>query len=399
MAVAIPVTDFISRYVYNIVKHDFDIIPVMSGNPGISKTAQLHQLCEKCNWGLVPVHLALRPIESLSGLPQIKEYNGYKFTEWTVPEIVSKANELADKHERVILFFDDIHLADKSRQGYFFELATERSIAGHKLADNVKIICAGNKTAKAGKKTFLSAIVNRFTFVDVDLPTNQWLSWAMSKVNENKIKPYEVNKEKLETFRQFNIHPTIIGYIHKNESHLKSSEDTEPFASPRSWYFMSEWLKLFELLYGSPDEWNHTVFTHLTNIAAGTLGSAIAQEFITFIKYTSDVDFDKLLKEPELLLRIEDEVKRMAVYYQMMSKTLDKKYRKYAYKVFEFAYWVLGNNGRAPHFAIVLLKLNSDIMNINGERYNKLAKELNLKHTFKDFVDALTNISNLLSDL
>jgi len=149
------VTTAVKKYLPVLVERKENIIPVLMGNPGISKTEQLHQLCEQKNWGLVPVHLALMPIETLSGIPETYEENGILKTRWSIPEIIARANDLAKEHEYVILFFDDIHLADKSRQSYFFELATEHKLQGYKLADNVRIVCAGNPTAKAGAKTFL----------------------------------------------------------------------------------------------------------------------------------------------------------------------------------------------------------------------------------------------------
>lgn len=359
MANSIPVSKVISRYVHNIVEHDFDIIPVLAGNPGISKTQQLHQLVEKKDWGLVAVHLALRPIESLSGLPEIVKDGDDVFTVWSMPEIISQANKLAKEKEKVILFFDDIHLADKNRQAYFFELASERSIAGHKLADNVKIVCAGNISAKAGKKNTLSPIVNRLSYINVSLPTQDWIKWASSRSDENIVEPYEVtNKELLEEIKNINIHPAVIGYISQSEHMLSTSEDTSPFATPRSWYYMSEWLKLFEAIYGDISRWEFDVYNDLTTIANGTIGKAATTDFITYIKYLQGIDIDEIIKNPESLLKINPPEKRMAAYYTAISRLGLKKYKKYFMKFVEFAFDVLGNKGNAPHFVMVIIKMH-----------------------------------------
>jgi hypothetical protein len=347
------VSKFVNVYLPIIVKYDFDVIPVMVGNPGISKTAQLHQMCEKMNWGLVPVHLALRPIESLSGLPEIKRFENELHTEWSMPEVISKANELAKEHEKVILFFDDIHLADKSRQAYFFELASERALQGHKLADNVKIVCAGNPTAKAGAKTFLTAIINRFTFIDVGITLKDWQDWAIG--NSNKYADFSANisPADVEKVKSYKIHPLVLGFLIDGESKLSEGENTQPFASPRSWYFMSEWTKIFELLYGDTNNWKDDVIMDFSNIAKGTIGASISTEFITFIKYTYDIDIEKIMKDPKELLKIQDKEKRIAAYALVMARLTDPKNRKYCVRFVDFAYYILGNNGKAKHFATV----------------------------------------------
>jgi hypothetical protein len=339
------------KYVEAIVKYDFNIIPVLMGNPGISKTAQLHQMCQRNKWGLLPIHLALRPIESLSGLPDIVKKGEDKLgTIWSEPEVVYFANKLAQKYDKVVLFFDDIHLADKSRQSYFFELATERAIQGHRLADNVKIVCAGNLTTKAGAKTFLSAIVNRFSFIEVGITKDEWINWVMK--GENKRESFSINKDVDKEILEMRIHPIILGFINQYPEKLTQPEDVRPFASPRSWYIMSEWLKLFELIYGPSNKWNREIVNDLTTIASGTVGQTTAADLVTFIRYTSDIDIDALTKDPIKMLEISDREKRIAVYYTLLTRYTIPKYKKYALRFLDVAYYDLGNSGKSLHFVV-----------------------------------------------
>ena len=87
-------------------------IPVLVGPPGIGKTAMLHQMAEKNNWGLVPIHIAQIPMEMLSGIP-LPNYEEGTVT-WTEPEFISQANKLAREKEAVILSFSHCLIINKS---------------------------------------------------------------------------------------------------------------------------------------------------------------------------------------------------------------------------------------------------------------------------------------------
>jgi len=364
----ISVTKVVNEIIPRIIKSNKNIIPFLVGKPGISKTSQLHSLCNKNNWALIPIHLGLIPMEMLSGIPEIrrdKENENISKTYWSIPEIIHKANELSKTHEYVILFFDDIHLADKSKQSYFFELASERSLQGYKLNDNVKIVCAGNDSAKAGAKAFMSAIINRFVLIPVYLPVEEWIKWAI----EN------------------NIHNSVISFIianKDNENFLCGEEDVKPFPSPRAYERLSDMLYLFEDIYGSIDKMfsDSNLETELIDIINGTIGSQVGSEFLNFIKYTQGVDFLKLAENPEKIMEYPEE-RRIPIYYSLVNKVItDKKLNKYIYRLLDFAFTILGDNGNQLHHTIVILDL---LKSVDKELYDKVVSCSELY--INDFVD------------
>jgi len=261
-------------------------IPVLVGPPGIGKTAMLHQMAEKNNWGLVPIHIAQIPMEMLSGIP-IPNYDEGTI-KWTEPEFIQNANKLAEEKEAVILFFDDIHTAREDKQELFFELAVNRSLHGFRLKDNVFIISAGNFKITQGGKRFLTPILSRFAWWNVELDGKAWLKWAME-----------------------NVHPTIVIYFSQNESKLATDLLQEPehlsvefkgFPTPRTWTMLSEQLYMLEKAYGiNLMNISNKLFTDfdtvLRTLIVGTIGSKAGEEFYKFLKLALDINMDEIFKK------------------------------------------------------------------------------------------------------
>ncbi|MDX1700823.1 MAG: hypothetical protein R3250_09410, partial [Melioribacteraceae bacterium] len=56
-------------------------IPYIISQPGAGKTASFVDLCMKIGWGMITVHLAMKPLEELGGIPDFVdiEINGEKY--------------------------------------------------------------------------------------------------------------------------------------------------------------------------------------------------------------------------------------------------------------------------------------------------------------------------------
>ena len=88
-------------------------IPYIISQPGAGKTASLVALCQRINWGLITIHLAMKPLEELGGIPDFAEIeiNGEKYpgTKWSIPDVIGELYKMSPNAEGVFLCFDDIH--------------------------------------------------------------------------------------------------------------------------------------------------------------------------------------------------------------------------------------------------------------------------------------------------
>jgi len=293
------------------------VIPVLVGPPGIGKTAMLHQMADKNNWAMIPIHMAQIPMEMLSGIPLPKYDEGS--VKWTEPEFIHNANKLAENHEAVILFFDDIHTAREDKQELFFELATERKLHGFKLKDNVFIVAAGNFKIQHGGKKFLTPILSRFAWWKVELNPEAWLQWAIEKgIHPLIVQYFGVNKNKLHT------------YLLMEPEHLNVS--FTGFPTPRTWEYLSEQLYAFEQMINRKIiDVTNNLFSHeeqiLRDIIIGTIGEKAGKDFYETIKITLSLDIDRMFETDfKAFLQLNDPVKKYNAIFSIIGKLADTYY-------------------------------------------------------------------------
>lgn len=237
-------------------------IPYVVGDPGIGKTRFLEYECQRLGFGFVPFHFSLIPIEEIGGLPVFKktEYENTEIngTEWSLPDIMTKIYEAANKFKKVIVFLDDFHMCSPAHLSLGYEMFTEKKLRGYKFPKNTAFILAGNDSVKSGSKQMFGAIVNRVCMQRVVPHFDQWMmEYAIpSKIN-----------------------PKIISFLKNqiNRSYFLGEESTnEPWPSPRSWSRFSEMLNAMEQYIPSID------INKIMYIAYGHVGPKAASEFAAY---------------------------------------------------------------------------------------------------------------------
>jgi len=253
-------------------------VPFVLSKPGAGKTEIIDQMCAKRNWGQLVTHLPTLTVEELTGLPEFVDvkFDGktMKGTNWTLPDVISRLWDLAGKHEGVVWFLDDYHLAGPDMQKFCFQLFTDYTLKGYELPDNVHIILAGNPGAKAGAKQTLSAITNRVSFYPVVSDYEDWKAWALGN----------------------GVDPTIISFLgksqYKNKWFHEDENNKEAWASPRSWVKFSNALGDVKEI-GSGAEVDELV----AYLCEGRVGTRAASDFSSYWNVFSKVDtssiFDK----------------------------------------------------------------------------------------------------------
>ena len=252
-------------------------IPYIVGDPGIGKTRFLEYECERLGFGFVPFHFSLIPIEEIGGLPIFKkteyESNEINGTEWSLPDIMTKIYDAANKFKKIIIFLDDFHMCSPAHLSLGYEMFTEKKLRGYKFPKNSAFILAGNDSMKSGAKQMFGAIVNRVAMQRVVPNFDQWMiEFAI---------PTKVN-------------PKIVSFLKNqvNRGYFIGEESTnEPWPSPRSWSRFSEMLNAMEQYMPNVD------INKIMYIAYGHVGPKAASEFSAYYDIYSKTEmtdiFDK----------------------------------------------------------------------------------------------------------
>lgn len=231
------------------------------GSPGCGKSDLMRQVCQENNWGLVVKYLSNMPYEQITGIP-CKVENG-DLAKFTKSELFNfdvmdyQPDNYNPLTTPTVLMIDDFHLADKSIQKYLFQLLTYRAINSYKLTPNVAIVLAGNKmTDRALAHTIPAPVMNRIAVYEVKADSEDWLKNFAFKNG---------------------VRHDIMSFIHqKGDLYLTQTPvESVPWASPRSWTFLSEQMDEYEELNGS------IPISKLSLIANSLIGDA-TKEFIAY---------------------------------------------------------------------------------------------------------------------
>jgi hypothetical protein len=267
----------------------------MAGPPGCGKSDIMRQICEKNKWALKCIYISNMSLEQLTGIP-CKIEQGSEAV-WSKPEIFNFKNleytpeNYDEKTSTTILFLDDIHLADKIFQKYLFQILTYKSLNGYNLPDKCAIILAGNRnTDRALANTIPAPVMNRISVYEVTSSSNDWLKNFAFK---------------------YGIRDDIASFIHAKGDVYLSQEPIEnvPWASPRSWTFLSDQMNTYEKINGNIS------LDKLKIIATGLIGIEYTNEFIAYREIFSKWDINTFIKmdNNEMIKIFEKEVNKNPV--------------------------------------------------------------------------------------
>ena len=217
------------------------------GPPGIGKSDIVHQIGESLNAKVIDIRLSLWEPTDIKGIPYF-DSNANKMV-WAPPSELPD-EEMASKHERIVLFLDEMNSAAPAVQAAAYQLILNRKIGAYKLPDNVDIVAAGNREADKGVTFRMPApLANRFIHLELSVNFDDWFAWSV----------------------QNNIHKDVVGFLTFSKKDLYDFDPksaSRSFATPRSWSFVSE------LLDDNLDD-NTT-----TDLVSGAIGEGLAIKFM-----------------------------------------------------------------------------------------------------------------------
>lgn len=253
-------------------------VPFIVGAPGGGKTSTIREECKKRGWNLYARNMGMTVNEELSGIPELiheesESGKTYPTCLWSKPQLVSDVEALAAEAPTVI-FFDDWHRTNSVIQSLAFESFTDYSLKGFKLPDNVAFILAGNDSVAAGARDQLSAVMNRVSKKYVKTDYKQWKN----------------------DYGFENVHPFILGFldaeVNRDFFHMEESM-YEPWASPRSWSYLSKKIKLMEARNIEQDE--NTRLAEYTSY----VGKTAAAELLKYYLFYKNINVEEIFKTGE----------------------------------------------------------------------------------------------------
>ena len=192
------------------------------GAPGIGKSELVQQIVDSGELGnayMIDFRLALMEQSDLRGYPFRNPENN--LMEWAPPADLP-TQELADAHDTIVLFLDELNSAPPSVQAAAYQLVLNKRIGQYNLPTNVKIVAAGNRETDRGVTYRMpSPLANRFRHINMEVNFEDWSIWA----TDNKV------------------HQDVIGYLTYSKADLFDFDpktSSQAFATPRSWNYVSE---------------------------------------------------------------------------------------------------------------------------------------------------------------
>lgn len=223
--------------------------PVMLwAGPGIGKSDIIQQIGDEQGRAVIDMRLLLCEPTDLKGIPF---YNPDKKTmTWARPNELPGSPDEDPTLQNAILFLDELNSAPPSVQAAAYQLMLNKRIGEYHLPEGVSIVCAGNRDTDRGVTYRMpSPLANRIVHLSLGVNFEDWQNWALKN----------------------SVHPDVVGFLSHHKQKLctfdaKSAD--KAFATPRSWFFVSELLD-----DALPDSMN-------SRLVEGTVGEGVAIEFM-----------------------------------------------------------------------------------------------------------------------
>lgn len=204
------------------------------GPPGIGKSDIVASVAAAEGRPLIDIRLPLMEPTDMRGIPYLADVKIYdadgklvrdevgvplteKVFRWSNPSDLP-----TDPNSRALVFFDEMSAAPPSVQAATYQIILNRRIGNYKLPDDVVIVAAGNRVKDKGVAYNMPMpLANRFSHVTLAVDFDDWKEWAV------------LNR----------VHKDVVGYLSFQPNDLNNfqpNSDTYAFATPRSWYFVSE---------------------------------------------------------------------------------------------------------------------------------------------------------------
>lgn len=256
-----------------------NLVPVIWGPVGFTKSATIKSLTSDLNLPLHDVRLSDKEPTDLGGIPYPidQDFDGQvrKVLTYLANSLLPWADLYGDDYE-CVLFFDEVDRTSVDVLNVALQVLLDRGVNGRKLSRLCHIVCAGNGSTDSGTTELTSAAATRLChfYVDTSGPRalDHWVDWA----NNSGIDPALVGYAR---FR-----PNIFGggkheYI----------EQQRP--NPRTFTWAAAALDVLGKTQLDPEVGDAVVF--------GLVGQVAGREYIAYREVLSNCPtFEKVVADP-----------------------------------------------------------------------------------------------------
>ena len=241
----------------------------LEGKPGMGKTEIVRQIADELGIGFVSFSITHHTRNTLLGLPVIVEEDGWKYTEYTMSEIVARL--IAEKrkgHEEGILLLDEFNCASETIFPMMLAMLQTRNIGHYKIPEGWNIVLCGNpREFNRSARNLDAAIWDRVRKIPVEEDAKEFLAYA----------------------EEMKMHPVVIRYLGANRVNLyyyNMSGDADEVVTCRGWENLSHMLYAYETL-GCPITEN-TVKQFIKS-------DEIAYSFYSYYEMNKDGSMDRMI--------------------------------------------------------------------------------------------------------
>jgi hypothetical protein len=241
---------------FNIMSANSGVLYLM-GKPGEAKTAIIESIAKNKGFQFIDLRLSQMDETDIGLFPFIE--NGV--VRHAIPEWANLSNQTS-----TIIMFDELNRSRESIRNAALQILNERRIGyGFKFNDNVHFVAAGNLGEEDGTSVdeFDSALWNRLIPVKHSLTIEEWRQGYADK----------------------NVWSYIVSFINSHPEHFyrEPTENSKQFATPRSWTFLSNYLKSY---FGGIQ---NIKIDEAKKIIKEVGFSYVGNSITTFIRYIEDV--------------------------------------------------------------------------------------------------------------
>ena len=252
----------------------------ITSKPGVAKSAIGRDIAEKMGFNYIDMRLAMSD-ESDFKFPYLEDQtfgdSKIKVSGYAVPKWAFDAN-----NKPTIIHFEELNRAPQFVRNAALQILLEREIGEFKFNENVLMMASGNLGDEDGTdvEEFDSALKNRLIHIKHTLSVDEWMG----------------------DFAEKACHKLITGFIKAHpEQMYKTSDNTDAYATPRSWTMLSKFITENWGQDASPKDF----LPLLKEVANGYVGNSAMK----FIQYCEDMlnisindvlnDFDRVKEDLE----------------------------------------------------------------------------------------------------
>ncbi|MCR4656465.1 MAG: AAA family ATPase [Lachnospiraceae bacterium] len=221
----------------NYVMDEVNRLPFyLEGSPGIGKTQMVSQIAEELGIGFVSFSITHHSRNTVLGLPVISEAGRYKYTEYTMSEIIAKVMEAYDQGSREgILLLDEFNCMSDTLMPVMLAFLQTKNIGMHRLPEGWIVVLCGNPVQyNRSARTFDYSVLDRLRRIEIEFNACDFLSYA----------------------DEHGFNPIVLNYLrlHKDRIYMCERGKEDKLATARAWENLSIAVNVYEKTGGTVDE-------------------------------------------------------------------------------------------------------------------------------------------------